>query len=294
MVNKAHSTIQSVLTQAESRLWADFMTAQSFKHQGLKGGKRENAVGLFLRRRLPSKFAVTTGEVIDQGGRQSPALDVMIYDGSVTAPILPAEEEGDAEIIGAEALLATIEVKSILKVEDVRQAVAAVKALYSMRPFGNDWGSEHDREHTSDIPGEFPRFFSSVVAFKTDIAPKNWASSESDRVWSECQDAGIPYEWMNRVCVLDRGIVHPAAGQVILHETDRQSLGAWYFNLLHFLTREAARRKPFPWSSYEPLAGRKRVDVKSKIFDCEKRIKLQQPNSYSVAQRKKYRQGTAK
>lgn len=121
-------------------------TSQSFKHSVLKGSDRESAVADFLRQRLPSRFAVTTGEVIDQGGRRSPQLDVVIYDGSAAAPILPADREGGAEIIGAEALLATVEVKSKLTRADIRQAAKSVKTLYSMRPFGNGWGIETHRE----------------------------------------------------------------------------------------------------------------------------------------------------
>lgn len=291
MANQAQDTIQNLLTEAENRLWASFTTSQSFKHKGLKGGNRENALAAFLRQRLPSRFAVTTGEIIDQGGRQSPQIDVMIYDGSVAAPILPAEDEGGSEIIGAEALLATIEVKSLLKSADVQQAVKSIKELYSMRPFGSDWGWETSREVRSETFEGFPRFFSSVLAFKTDIAARDWPASESGRILAECRDAGVPYEWLNRVCVLDRGIVHPAAGQVILHETARKSLGAWYFSLLNFLSREAVRRKPFPWSSYEPVTGRRRVDINSEHFNHERRVLAQAPKAYSTAQRRKYRQG---
>lgn len=291
MVNQTQDTIQNLLTEAENRLWTGFTTSQSFKHKGLKGTNRENALATFLRQRLPSRFAVTTGEVIDQGGRQSPQIDVLIYDGSVAAPVLPAEEEGGPEIIGAEALLATIEVKSLLKLADVKQAVKSIKELYAMRPFGNDWGWETNREVRFDAVGEFPRFFSSVLAFKTDIAESEWPASESSRVLAECRGAGIPYEWVNRVCVLDRGMVHPAAGQVILHQTSRQSLGTWYFNLLNFLSREAVRRKPFPWSAYEPIAVRDRIAIKAADLNHAQRVQARAPKAYSTAQRRKYRAG---
>jgi hypothetical protein len=234
---------------------------------------------------------VTTGEIIDQGGRQSPQLDVIIYDGSLTAPILPADAPGGSEIIGAEALLATVEVKSTLTRGDVRQAVKSVKALYSMRPFGNDWGWETNREVSFETVGEFPRFFSSVLAFETDIAPRNWPTVEAGRLLTECREEGVPYEWLNRVCVLDRGIVHPAAGQIILHETDRQSLGTWYFSLLNFLSRESVRRKPFPWSSYEPVTGRKRIKIDGDQFNHGDRVRPQPPKTYSVAQKRKYLKG---
>src|SRR5689334_19257245 len=65
MANAAHDTVQSVLAEAENRLWTSFTTSQSFKHSVLKGSDRESAVADFLRQRLPSRFAVTTGEVID-------------------------------------------------------------------------------------------------------------------------------------------------------------------------------------------------------------------------------------
>ncbi|MBS0172366.1 MAG: hypothetical protein JSR62_18640 [Nitrospira sp.] len=293
MANAAHDTVQSLLAEAENRLWTSFTTSQSFKHSVLKGSDRESAVADFLRQRLPSRFAVTTGEVIDQGGRRSPQLDVVIYDGSAAAPILPADREGGAEIIGAEALLATIEVKSKLTRADIRQAVKSVKTLYSMRPFGNGWGIETHREVPFKTDGDFPRFFSSVLAFETDIASADWPSVEAGRVLAECRDTGIPYEWLNRVCVLDKGIVHPAAGQVILHDSERQSLGMWYFSLLNFLSRESARRRPFPWSSYEPLSGRRRVSIDSEEMNHDGRVEAAPPRTYSTSQRRRYRQGNS-
>lgn len=117
--------------------------------------------------------------------------------------LLPSEEAAGPEIIGAEALLAAIEVKSLLKLDDVRQAVKSIKELYAMRPFGNDWGWETNRVARFESVGEFPRFFSSVLAFKADIVESDWPASESTRVLAESRGAGIPYEWLNRVCVLD-------------------------------------------------------------------------------------------
>jgi hypothetical protein len=48
MANQAQNTIQNLLMEAENRLWTGFTTSQSFKHKGLKGTNRENALATFL------------------------------------------------------------------------------------------------------------------------------------------------------------------------------------------------------------------------------------------------------
>ena len=66
--------------RAEENLWTSFNEASEFAQRGDVGDVREDAVAEFLRRRLPSRFAVASGEVVDTGGTQSSQTDIVVYD----------------------------------------------------------------------------------------------------------------------------------------------------------------------------------------------------------------------
>lgn len=87
-----------------------FLKTQSINHRGSKGTAREGVLGDFFREQLPGRYSVTEGEVVDLHGHTSPQLDLMFYDASVDFPF---RTEG-ADILAAEALLSSIEVKSKL------------------------------------------------------------------------------------------------------------------------------------------------------------------------------------
>lgn len=92
-------------------LWNLCEASGELQHPGEKGLLRE----LFLRRVfesvLPYHFAVGSGVVVDKWKRQSPQVDLVIFDRRRIPPIL--EEKGHG-IYPMDAVLRVIEVKSIL------------------------------------------------------------------------------------------------------------------------------------------------------------------------------------
>jgi hypothetical protein len=73
---------------------------------------------------------MATGTIIDHHGNQSKQIDIIIYDEQITPPILLTSVEG---IIPCHSVLATIEVKSILKCDKLREAVENARSVKSLK-----------------------------------------------------------------------------------------------------------------------------------------------------------------
>jgi hypothetical protein len=227
-------------------MWNEFADASAFDNTTDIGEVRERGLALFLSDRLPSKYKVARGEVVDAGGFQSGQTDILIYDGSSTAPLLT--KPNGLVLLPVEALLASIEVKSKLTRDELKKSALGVGKLRSLRPFASPWGLP--RRNGGHADDGLPTFFSTVFAYGSTIE-KDWDSLEIQRIRDVCSKSEVPTEWIDRVVVLSRGIVLPAAGRVVRFQSDQQVLGLWFFHLMNFLARESARRAPFPWALYE-------------------------------------------
>src|SRR5579871_4136226 len=128
---KPSQTALSVLAEAEKNVWTAWVDATNFTHRGMRGDAREEAVREFLRRRLPGAFEICNGEVVDFLDRHSLQLDVMIYDKMRNSPMV----QGPPCLLPVEALLAAIEVKSVLSHEEMVKAYRTAASIYKLRPF---------------------------------------------------------------------------------------------------------------------------------------------------------------
>jgi hypothetical protein len=240
-------TQAEILKRSESRMWSDFENSGAFKSSTDIGDGRETAVAAFLQQQLPSRYRVARGEVLDTGGKQSGQTDILVYDASNTAPLLT---HGDGLVLmAAEALLATIEVKSRLTNAEMTKSLLGVKNLRSLRPFGSPWGLA--RTNGAPATDGLANFFSTVFAFDSDLSKSGWPKNELSRVRRCSTTTDVPNQWLDRVVVLSRGMIIPSEGRVATFPDDRNVLGLWFFNLMNFLARESARRAPFPWNHYE-------------------------------------------
>jgi hypothetical protein len=102
-------------------------TRRLVRHKGLKGKAAENnLVATFLRRYLPATVTIRqNAEVVSSAGDVSPECDVLICDPS-TPPLWSAN---DVEIVPVECLHGLIEVKSVLKPSDLREAWTKTAAI---------------------------------------------------------------------------------------------------------------------------------------------------------------------
>lgn len=246
MAGTGREGFRTLLSRAEDDLWTDFERARELQQSGDIGSAREGALGSFLARQLPGRFVVADGEIIDATGNQTGQTDLVIYDGSNARPLQVFP--GGKVLLAAEALLATIEVKSNLTEPEVDKSIKGIKKIHRLRPWGEQWVPPRQGEDAED---RLARVFTSVFAYRSSLTADPWDERELGRLRSRARHCQCPVEFVDRLVVLNRGMVLPAAGRVAQPGEERGVLGLWFFSLINFLAREVERRKPFPWERYE-------------------------------------------
>lgn len=99
--------------------------AGGIEHDGEKGAFREFFVHELLRPLLPGHFGVGAGVVTDAlGQRQSPQVDVIVYDRRRMPPLMLA---GSSGIYPIDSVVAVCEVKSQLKATHYEQIGRAAR-----------------------------------------------------------------------------------------------------------------------------------------------------------------------
>jgi hypothetical protein len=86
-----------------------FLATSGVFHNGEKGGFRETFVRSLLQQFLPIQFGIGSGVIVDKWGRQSPQVDIIIYDKRNMPPIL---DQGGHGIYPLDSVLRALEVKS--------------------------------------------------------------------------------------------------------------------------------------------------------------------------------------
>ena len=112
-----HSTFKSKFESVVYKIAGNLFETAAFNHSLTKGEEREVPFVNFFAQNLPNNYSTVKGEIVDLSGKSSPQLDVMIYDRSRNIPFY----SGENFILPAEALLASIEVKSKLNQEEIRK-----------------------------------------------------------------------------------------------------------------------------------------------------------------------------
>jgi hypothetical protein len=240
----ASKVFANVLKLAENRLFIDAAAADNLAHRGLKGGERVAALADFLARHLPGVFGIGKGEAIDFRDSRTGEIELFVYDKSTASPI---QTSGESALIPAEALYAVIEVKSVLSQSELNKCASAAKRVRALRPFKTKFiaapmdGATHDRHYRC------PYY---VVAYRSDLSADNWPQKEFDRVKRAAKDAGCDLDCIDRVFVLDRGIIQPKAAVASVGENSAGIFLDFYLHLMNFLTRERRRRPVIDWTAY--------------------------------------------
>lgn len=236
---------QLALMSAQNSLWSSFVESLGYVQRGDIGDHREDALTHFLEQRLPARYAIARGEVVDTRGTRTGQTDILIYDRSSTTPLIT----GRNVVLPAEALLATIEVKTTLSADEISKSVSGIKALHDLRPWDAPYAVVNGPQGIV-TDSDLPRILTSIFAYKSNLSVDNWHVKEMRRVREACTTVGLPVPCVDRVVVLNRGLLNPAPG-VALVPGEKEVLGYWFFNLVNFLAREAGRRKAFPWNDYQ-------------------------------------------
>lgn len=241
------SAFTKLMFDAERELWRAFEEAGVFAHGGDRGSARESALAKFIDQRLPERFCVTSGEAIDSAGNRTGQLDLAIFDRNMTAPLL----RGDGlDLLPAEALLAVVEVKSTLDREDYVGITRGAKAVADLLPYGKKFvRPRSDGAGAED--GAF-RCQYSVVAYSSDLGGDEWLVKESARLSDVATEQGAIPGNVERLTVLDRGILLPAQnrGRALSAGEAKVMLREWFVHLTNFVIREANRRPAFDFQGY--------------------------------------------
>ena len=161
------------------------------EHMGLRGSSRENILREYIKQLLPQKFAVGNGIITDVNGTQSKQQDFFVYD-AFNSPIFLHMESSC--IIPVESVYATVEVKSTLTKETLKQSIENIR-------------SEKQLEITvlknsPFIPAQFNFILGTVFSYTSDSAIETVVQNVDEI----CRD--IPKEKQPSViCILDKGLI---------------------------------------------------------------------------------------
>jgi hypothetical protein len=242
-------TFDEILDLAEEDLWTGFHLASVKQHRTLIGDSREESFADFLAMRLPDRFGVTSGEAVDSREKRTGQLDIVIYDRNLTAPLVRGKS---GDVLPAESLLAVVEVKSTLTQGELEACAAAAKKIARLSPYRREFLPP--RQQGLDASDGNHRCQYSVIAFKTNLGKGNWAEREWERLLKAAKKKKVDPERIDRVLVLDRGMLVPPSGSGRATTDGKGMLREWFLHLTNFLIREAERRPPFDFQDY----GRRR------------------------------------
>lgn len=108
---------QGITQQLRSEV--DFINSL-FEHQGLKGEGNEAVLRELLIKFIPKRYGVGTGVVIDQYGKPSRQIDIIIYDTFLYPSLLSLTS---VHLFPVDLVYATIEVKTTLTSQTAKEAI---------------------------------------------------------------------------------------------------------------------------------------------------------------------------
>ncbi|SRR5258708_25553785 len=86
---------------------------------------------------------------------------------------------------------------------------------------------------------------------------QDWLEKENKRLRSAAVEAHAPLDCVDRLIVLDRGMLRPSAlaGKWVTGD-DTSLFVDSYLHIVNFLNRESGRRKPIDWQLYGPRTSK--------------------------------------
>lgn len=161
------------------------------EHMGLRGSSRENILREYIKQLLPQKFAVGNGIITDVNGTQSKQQDFFVYD-AFNSPIFLHMESSC--IIPVESVYATVEVKSTLTKETLKQSIENIRSVKQLEITV--------LKNSPFIPAQFNFILGTVFSYTSDSAIETVAQNVDEI----CRD--IPKEKQPSViCILDKGLI---------------------------------------------------------------------------------------
>lgn len=244
---------RSVLEAARRQVLLDGSKAGAFEHKGIRGDERAASLAQFFRERLPDRFGVGKGEVVDYQDRRTGQLDLIIYDRVSCAPISAQSEN---LLLPCEALYCVIEAKSKVTQDELDTSLAAAGRLRELRPFKAHFITTR-RDGSSADDGQH-RCLYIVFGYASNLAnDAQWPEKEYRRLLTAATRANIAVDCLDRLIVIDRGMINPPtiSGKWEAGSAESVFLES-YLHIVNFLNRESARRKPVDWQMYGPRSAK--------------------------------------
>src|ERR1019366_4431298 len=180
-------------------------------HHPTSGTIREDGFRSFLRSLLSEKYFVGTGFAFDAHDQQSLQLDIVI---AMDPPFVKVFERDGFCLLPCEVVLAVIEVKKVLSLNELRQCLKNAASLRALQPFG-DQRFAPGRSHGAVASPDEHRCFYGVVALSSDLTQEAWAQKEWERVKKVAAETGVPTDVVDRILVLDRGVINTREGRAL-------------------------------------------------------------------------------
>ena len=91
-----------------------------------------------------------------------------------------------------------------------------------------------------------------AFAYASDLSAEGWLDSEANRLLEVAKEERAELGFIDRVVVLDRGLIAPpqSTGKLLL-DSGPSVFHEWFFHLMNFLTREIEHRhSSMDWQLY--------------------------------------------
>lgn len=139
-------------------------------HSTILGDARESFIRDILEQFLPSSISIGSGQIIDQHGRRSKQVDIIIYRREF--PIL--KTFGAADVYLIEGVIATIEVKSKLDKDNLIKALENSKSVKKLEPTFVESSVIHTYESYFFKTRKSELNASEYFSFKQMVAPETY------------------------------------------------------------------------------------------------------------------------
>lgn len=189
--------LKNVFTSVSKKLLLEFDATGEIPHPGMMGTAREGALKKFLEQKMPNKYGLGSGIVVNYAQEASKQCDLVISDRLNATPFV---DENDVRIHPLDNVYGIIEIKSKLSKTKLVEALENIKRLKSLYI---KEGHEYQVGDFVTIGGMKPRPFGIIFAYALD---RNSLDSIRQNLieWEAENDREV---WPNLIVVLNVGII---------------------------------------------------------------------------------------
>jgi hypothetical protein len=151
-------------------------------------------------------------------GESNQQFDIVIYDNTVNFPF----SHGGISVLPAEAVLATVEVKSALNSGEVTKCNTSSRKLRKLWPFDRDL-AESNVSNDKLNKLKLCRYFHCVFAYDTDSTADGWGKKERSRITRLADGEHL----IDMVYVLSRGILNVPASMFRIEDDCGEAISSF-------------------------------------------------------------------